>query len=37
MKLFITGNGFDLSHGYNTRYTDFKKYLEHSSYDIGSF
>lgn len=37
MKLFIIGNGFDLSHGYNTRYTDFKKYLEHSSYDIGSF
>lgn len=37
MKLFIIGNGFDLSHGYNTRYTDFKKFLTHKSYDIGSF
>lgn len=37
-KLFIIGNGFDLCHGYKTKYTDFKKYLEQngSGYPIGS-
>lgn len=28
MTLFIIGNGFDLNEGLNTRYSDFKKYLE---------
>lgn len=26
-KLFIIGNGFDIAHGLNTRYSDFMKYL----------
>lgn len=26
-SLFIIGNGFDISHGLNTRYSDFMKYL----------
>ncbi|MBQ7995508.1 MAG: hypothetical protein IJ247_04770 [Bacilli bacterium] len=28
MRIFIIGNGFDLSHGLETRYKDFKKYIE---------
>lgn len=27
-KLFNIGNGFDLAHGLNTRYDDFRIYLE---------
>ena len=26
-SLFVFGNGFDLAHGYKTRYSDFKKWL----------
>ncbi len=28
MRIFIIGNGFDLSHGLETQYKDFKKYIE---------
>ncbi len=28
MKLFIIGNGFDIHHGINSRYTDFAKWLK---------
>lgn len=28
MKFYIFGNGFDISHGLKTRFTDFKKYVE---------
>ena len=37
-KLYIIGNGFDLYHGYKTRYLDFKEYLKKngSEYPIGS-
>lgn len=28
MKLFIIGNGFDIAHGINSKYSDFKKFLE---------
>lgn len=28
MTLFIIGNGFDLNEGLNTKYSDFRKYLE---------
>lgn len=27
MKLYILGNGFDIAHGFNTKYQDFRKYL----------
>lgn len=27
MKLFVIGNGYDLDHGLNTQYKDFKEYL----------
>lgn len=27
-KLFIIGNGFDISHGLPTRYCDFQTYLK---------
>lgn len=27
MKLFVIGNGFDLEHGQNSQYKDFKEYL----------
>ncbi|MBQ8680684.1 MAG: bacteriophage abortive infection AbiH family protein [Treponema sp.] len=37
MKLFIIGNGFDLNHGYNTSYKNFKNYIYSNSYEIGSF
>ena len=28
MKLFIIGNGFDVAHGFKTRYSDFKEWME---------
>ena len=28
-NLFIIGNGFDLSHNMQTKYKDFRRYLEH--------
>ena len=28
MKGYIIGNGFDLSHGMSTKYSDFYKYLK---------
>lgn len=28
MKLYICGNGFDLHHGYKTRFTDYKEFLK---------
>ena len=37
MRLFIIGNGFDLLHECNTKYLDFKKYLDKESIEIGSF
>lgn len=37
MRLFIIGNGFDLLHEYNTKYLDFKKYLDKERIEIGSF
>jgi hypothetical protein len=36
-SLYIIGNGFDIHHGINSRYSDFKNYLfgvEHSLYDL---
>lgn len=27
-RLFILGNGFDIAHGFQTRYTDFKSWIE---------
>ncbi len=27
INLFVIGNGFDLAHGFHTRYSDFKKFL----------
>ena len=36
MKLFVIGNGFDLDHGLNTQYKDFKEYLI-SNYDVKGF
>lgn len=36
MKLFVIGNGFDLDHGLNTQYKDFKKYLR-LNYDVKGF
>ena len=32
--LFIIGNGFDLHHGLNTRYTDFKNYLLNNDLEL---
>ena len=32
--LYIIGNGFDLSHGLKTRYTDFSKWVEKSHSEI---
>lgn len=32
--LFIIGNGFDLHHGLNTRYTDFKSYLSNNDEEL---
>jgi len=34
MKLFITGNGFDISHGIPSKYSDFYKYLNGNRDDI---
>lgn len=28
MKGYVIGNGFDLSHGMKTKYTDFYEYLK---------
>lgn len=28
MNLLVIGNGFDLAHGFQTRYTDFLKYCK---------
>lgn len=33
-KLFIVGNGFDLAHGFKTRYTDFRDWLKLSILNI---
>jgi hypothetical protein len=33
-KLFIIGNGFDVYHGINSRYHDFRKYLESRDRDL---
>lgn len=33
MTLYILGNGFDLAHGLNTRYSDFRDYLANSKND----
>lgn len=32
--LFIIGNGFDIYHKYNSRYSDFKNYLMGSDYEL---
>lgn len=38
MKLYICGNGFDLHHGYKTRFTDYKEFLkEHYPYSFSNF
>lgn len=38
MKGYIIGNGFDLSHGMSTKYSDFYKYLKkHDQKNIGGF
>ncbi|WP_400260901.1 bacteriophage abortive infection AbiH family protein [Sphingobacterium sp. SG20118] len=34
MKLYIIGNGFDISHGLPCRYSDFYKYLEANRPDV---
>lgn len=34
MKLYIIGNGFDISHGLPCRYSDFYKYLEANRTDV---
>ena len=33
-RLFILGNGFDLSHGLETSYVDFKNYLEAVNFSV---
>lgn len=33
MNLFIIGNGFDLEHGLDTSYVDFRHYLENEDYE----
>ena len=33
-KLYIIGNGFDLNHELNTRYTDFKEWLKNKKPNI---
>lgn len=38
MEGYIIGNGFDLSHGMSTKYSDFYKYLKkHDQKNIGGF
>lgn len=32
--LFVIGNGFDIYHGYNSRYSDFQKFLVGYNYDL---
>ena len=32
--LYLIGNGFDLHHGINSRYTDFRNWLEKVNYDL---
>lgn len=34
MKLYIIGNGFDIYHGINSRYTDFKEYVQAIDYEL---
>jgi hypothetical protein len=34
MKLYIIGNGFDIYHGINSRYSDFKDYVEDIDNDL---
>lgn len=33
-KLFIVGNGFDIHHGIQSKYSDFKKYLKNNNQEI---
>ncbi|WP_425803332.1 AbiH family protein [Desulfitobacterium sp. Sab5] len=33
MKLYICGNGFDLHHGYNTGYCNYRSFLLEYHYD----
>lgn len=32
--LFVIGNGFDIYHNYNSRYSDFKKFLMGNNYEL---
>ncbi len=34
MKLFVIGNGFDISHGIPCKYSDFYQYLNENREDI---
>lgn len=34
MKLYIIGNGFDIHHGFNTRFLDFKKFMDQKYKDV---
>lgn len=34
MELFVIGNGFDIAHKLNTRYTDFRNYIEDKSWSF---
>lgn len=34
MKLYIIGNGFDIYHGINSRYSDFKNYVHVTDYEL---
>lgn len=34
MKLYIIGNGFDLAHELDTRYSDFREFLEEQDWDF---
>lgn len=36
-RLFIIGNGFDLSHGLKTSYKDFKDFLYQESFKMEDF
>jgi len=37
MKLYIIGNGFDISHGIPSKYSDFRNYLKENREDIIRF
>lgn len=38
MKLYICGNGFDIHHGYKTRYSDYREFLlEHHFHSFKAF